>query len=381
MEIALKNAEKFSDSEPLKMQLNQNEFDRLKTLRLSLTAQCNLRCIYCTEPAITSALENKKENQKEDSKEKHYAKRNNENQTIKNIKSNDDLNFHSEAFTNNSIKSPSSSYRSTAEILRVVESLHKIIDFNKIRITGGEPTLSKNLLRIVKSLSDLGINDIRMTTNGIYLKTLSEDLVRAGLKSVNISLDALDPKVFHSITGEDVLPLVLNGIEAALNSGLEVKLNTVLIANVNETEIIPILEYAMQRNIIVRYLELMAMGHSIDNHKDYLFPRDLILKKITEKYNVTPLGRKSGSTASLWSITNKPSFGIISNYSDPFCMDCDRLRMDAHGKILGCIGTDEEIPILSSETTVLKEALHKAIEQKEEHHFTGSSRSMKSIGG
>jgi len=302
-----------------------------KTLRVSLTSLCNMACVYCVTPGIV-----------------HVANK----------------------------KIP----LTTNEYLSIVKKIHAQVGLKTIRLTGGEPLLFNEISVLIKGIVDLGITDIKLTTNGLRLSAMLNELVDAGLKSINISLDALDPTVFKSITKVPNIRLVLDAIDNAVQSGLEVKINTVVLRGVNDHQIIPLLEYASNRNISIRFLELMKMGYLHYNESDYFFGMDEIVEKISSVTSIAKMHRISSNTATYWQTSKGIAFGIIANESEPFCSDCNRLRLDSFGKIYGCISATEGIDVRTSADLLLTEALQLALAQKQ-NYFTGSEISMKYIGG
>ncbi|MBC7451186.1 MAG: radical SAM protein, partial [Cytophagales bacterium] len=227
---------------------------------------------------------------------------------------------------------------------------------------------------------DLGITDIKLTTNGLKLLAVLDELYEAGLRSVNISIDALDPGVFKNITGVHDIRSVLDAIDAAIASGMEVKINTVVLKGVNDHQIIPLLEYASARNIPIRFLELMKMGYLHYQESDYFFSMDEITQKIASVTSIAKMDRTASNTTTYWQTTKGAVFGVIANESEPFCSDCNRLRLDSYGNIYGCISSSEGIDVRHLSETKVTEALQTALTQKQDR-FTGSELSMKYIGG
>ncbi|WP_026209647.1 GTP 3',8-cyclase MoaA [Cytophaga aurantiaca] len=312
--------------------LIKDSFGReFKTLRVSLTSLCNMACVYCVTPGVVQT-ENK--------------------QTV----------------------------LTTAEYLSIIKKIHEQVGLKTIRLTGGEPLLFNEISTLIKGIVELGITDIKLTTNGLRLSAMLDDLVDAGLRSVNISLDALDPTVFRSITKVHNIRLVLDAIENAIAKGLEVKINTVVLRGVNDHQIIPLFEYASSRNISIRFLELMKMGYLHYNETDHFYGMDEIVEKISSVTTIAKMERAGSNTATYWQTSKGMVFGIIANESEPFCSDCNRLRLDSLGKIYGCISAAEGIDVKTSADAFLTEALETALAQKQDH-FTGSEISMKYIGG
>lgn len=302
-----------------------------KTLRVSLTSLCNMSCVYCVTPGVMHTP-NKET-----------------------------------ALT-------------TDEYLSIIEKIHAKVGLKTIRLTGGEPLLYNEIPLLIKGIVAHGITDIKLTTNGLRLSAMLDELIDAGLRSVNISLDALDPAVFKTITKVQNIRLVLDAINNAIQKGLEVKINTVVLKGVNDHQIIPLLEYASSRNISIRFLELMKMGYLHYNETDHFYGMDEIVEKISSVTSIAKMERAGSNTATYWQTSKGMVFGIIANESEPFCSDCNRLRLDSFGKIYGCISAKEGIDIKSSSEIILTKALQRALEQKQDH-FTGSEITMKYIGG
>lgn len=306
-----------------------------KTLRVSLLSACNLGCIYCTE-SDDLAIENKKQ---------------------KNGALNSD------------------------ELTHIIRQLHDQLDLEVIRLTGGEPLLSPNLIPLIEESKKLGIPKIKLTTNGFLLERLAKPLKEAGMQSINVSLDAVDEDVFFLMSKRNGVKRVLKGIDTALNEGLDVKLNAVLMKGVNDSQILPLLNYAFSRNIVIRFLEVMSMGHLYHDSEKYLISRDDVLHKIASYYDFLPLIRSASSTANYWKTESGKVFGIIANESAPFCHDCNRLRLDSQGNIFGCLSSNLPINIKNISGEELKEKLALALSHKQKLKFTGSNLSMLNIGG
>jgi len=312
--------------------LVRDSFGReFKTLRVSLTSLCNMSCVYCVIPGVAQSF-------------------------------------------------PKESVLTTKEYLSIIEKIHAQVGLKTIRLTGGEPLLFPEISLLIKGIVSLGITDIKLTTNALRLSSMLDELVAAGLKSINISLDALDPSVFSSITKVQNIRFVLDAIESAIEKGLEVKINTVVLRGINDHQIIPLLEYASSRKIAIRFLELMKMGYLHYNETDYFYGMDEIVEKIASVTSIAKMDRASSNTATYWQTSKGVVFGVIANESEPFCSDCNRLRLDSFGKIYGCISAIEGIDIKKHDDINMLGALQKALAQKQQR-FTGSEISMKYIGG
>lgn len=316
----------------------QDKYGRtFRTLRVSLLNHCNLGCVYC-------------------------------------VAGEDDLRRHNRSGKDDTL--------SVTDILAIVSRLHRQLGLATVRLTGGEPLLYPGLAELVRGIRAAGIPDIRLTTNGFLLERLARPLKEAGIRSVNVSLDAIDEDIFFRMSRRHSAQRVIQGIDAAIGEGMEVKINSVVMKGMNDSQVVPLLEFAMARNIRIRYLEVMAMGHLHDQPERYLVTQEEILDKISRHYTLTSLGRKGSSTAGYWETSTGHSFGIIANESEPFCRDCDRLRLDSKGHIYGCLSSNH--PIVLDQDAADREwqdKLQQALEQKQPLRFTGSDLSMLDIGG
>lgn len=305
-----------------------------KTLRISLLNRCNLGCVYCSNA--------------EDPGKKHVREE----------------------------------IIPLSELLRQVEQLHQLLGFENVRLTGGEPLLYPDLIAVIEGLNRIGISKIKLTTNGFLLERMAVPMKQAGMQSLNVSLDAMDEDVFFLMSRRSNLPRILHGIEAAITAGLDVKINTVLMKGINESQLLPLLEYAFSRNIAIRFLEVMAMGHLHGNSGAYLVSQQQILDAIGEKFKFNPLPRSASSTANYWQTDQGNTFGIIANESEPFCHDCNRLRLDSLGNIYGCLSSNHPISLAGVYgPDEIKKKLQEALLQKQSLRFTGSELSMLHIGG
>lgn len=307
-----------------------------KTLRVSLLSRCNLGCVYCTMG----------------------------DEEMKGI---------------NKTASRSLPYE---DLVRIIDQLHSQLHLETVRLTGGEPLLYPHLKEVVRSVKSMGIPQIRLTTNAFLLERQAEGLKQAGMQSINVSLDALDEQVFFSMSRRTGVDKVLKGIDAAVQAGLEVKINAVVMKGINDTQILPLLEYAGEQGVGIRFLEVMTMGHLYDQGKKYLFTEEEILSTIGRKYKITKLPRKPSATANYWQTDAGHVFGIIANESEPFCHDCNRLRLDSEGNIYGCLSNNNPISIAGiHDKQELNQKLQQALQQKQAVRFTGSKLSMLKIGG
>ncbi len=314
-------------------------------LRISITDRCNERCLYCMPEGFA------------DWKERDEI-----------------LSFE--------------------EILRVARVAAKL-GFRKFRVTGGEPLVRKSAPELIAELARIpGVESIGMTTNATRLASLARPLREAGLKTVNISLDALTPSVYRRITGGDV-NAVLEGIYAAMNAGFEkVKLNMVLIRGMNENEIRPVLHFAAEHRLALRFIELMPVSLTEMLSEKNFLPAGEVMQRLAEHDTLTPLGevRLGHGPAKYYRLekigVTVGFIGAITNLH--FCEACNKIRLTADGKIRPCLGNHGEYdlkPALRGEggEAAIREIFQQALAEKPpEHLFRENyqpSRIMTAIGG
>ncbi len=305
-------------------------------LRLSVTDRCNLRCRYCMPE---NGIEKKE---------------------------------HSRMLTEEEMISA----------VKICVSL----GINKVRVTGGEPLLKKNILSICRGIASTpGINELCLTTNGTMLPQMAPDLKEAGVSRVNISLDTLDPDKYRQITRVGKLEDALKGLEAALEAGFEnIKINTVLIGGFNDNEIEDLAELTKRYDVDLRFIELMPMtGDSFFSDSSYV-PSSLVLQKLivlesAGNEGVSRIYRLPGA---------KGTVGLISPLSNMFCPTCNRIRITADGKVKPCLHKPEEYTIKGLDETEMRTVLEKAIcakppchDELSYDHITKAGRDMFRIGG
>jgi cyclic pyranopterin phosphate synthase len=233
---------------------------------------------------------------------------------------------------------PRSEILTYEEIHRVV-SIMASMGVEKIRLSGGEPLVRQNVEKLVELLSDVaGIRSLSMTTNGFLLAEKAAGLKRAGLKSVTISLHSLKPERFRQITG-GVYEKVVAGIKAAKEVEFNpIKINAVIIRGCNEDEIVDLASLADSGGITVRFIEYMPFdGQKLWGTEKVVSGKEII-SIIRERYELTPIPRERGSTAKIFRFADGAGkIGIITSITEPFCADCDRIRLSADGKIVPCL--------------------------------------------
>ena len=228
---------------------------------------------------------------------------------------------------------------SFGEIERITKVLASL-GIERIRITGGEPLLRRDLEKLVRAIGGIrGIRSVDMTTNGWHLESKAEALRVAGLRGVTVSLHSLRSDRFSKISGVDALPRVLRGIDRALEVGLRpVKVNSVAIRGYNDDEVLDLVEFARERNISIRFIEFMPLDGLGIWSADRVVSGKEIIGKVSERYPLVAQGRGTGETSSVWRFSDgKGGLGLITPMSEPFCDDCDRVRLTADGKLLSCL--------------------------------------------
>jgi GTP 3',8-cyclase len=235
---------------------------------------------------------------------------------------------------------PKSELLSYEEIERVAK-LFIELGVEKIRLTGGEPLMRKDLPILVKKLNQIeGLKDIALTTNGVMLPKYAEELFSAGLKRVNISLDSLKDELFGEINGRNVgVGPVLMGIEAAKKAGLGVKINMVIKKGLNDSEILPMAEFCKKEGLELRYIEYMDVGSTNGWKMDDVITKKQIHEMISEHYELEPVDPDYfGEVAKKYRYKGTDiNVGFISSVSESFCSSCTRSRLSANGQVFTCL--------------------------------------------
>ena len=273
----------------------------LSNLRLSVTDRCNLRCGYCMP-------------------EEEY------------------------------VWLPRPDLLTFEEIGRLTDVFVRL-GVSRVRLTGGEPLLRRDLPELVAALAARPLDDLALTTNGVLLAEQAAALRGAGLHRVTVSLDTLRDGTFRELTRRDDLPRVLAGIEAARDAGFEgTKIDTVVLRGANDDELVPLLEYGREVGAEVRFIEYMDVGGATRWSMDAVVPRAEILERLAGEYGrIEPLGEESSAPADRFRLEDGLVFGIISSTTAPFCSACDRSRLTADGRWFLCLyareGTDLRGPL------------------------------------
>lgn len=230
---------------------------------------------------------------------------------------------------------PKNEILSLEEIEKLIQ-LFVSLGISKVRLTGGEPTIRKGYLGLVQNLAPLV--PIYLTTNGSTLTRDALQLKSHGLSGINLSCDSLDRQKFAEITRRDELPLVLNGLRAAVDSGIPLKVNVVVMRGFNEMEIPGFVEFALENNIQVRFIEFMPfLGNQWE--RDLVVPFREIFSLAASCFNLTPVEGQTTDVATEFSVGNskEPLVGFVSSVTESFCSGCNRLRLTAEGRFKTCL--------------------------------------------
>ena len=315
-------------------------------LRISVTDRCNFRCTYCM-PA-------------------------------------DNVEFMDR-----------SNLLSFEEIQRVAQIVSRM-GINRLRLTGGEPLMRKNLPVLIKMLNEIdGIDDIAMTTNAYFLKDQAQSLKDAGLKRLNVSLDALDPEKFRDVNRRDCLQSVLDGLDTARKVGFKsIKINAVAVRNFSETEIMGLIEMGRSEGFEIRFIEFMPLDSDKVWERDKVLFGHEIIDLIKENYELVPIDNslEIGPASEYNFADGQGKVGIITAVSNPFCDHCNRIRMTADGKLRTCLFSTNETDLKklirtgATDENII-DALNQAVLIKEPGHkinlddFERPTRAMHAIGG
>lgn len=308
-------------------------------LRISLTESCNLRCIYCMPEGVAPKV-------------------------------------CGETLTKENI----------FDIVEVAVELN----IKKIRLTGGEPLLRQDIVEIVQGIKDRGIEKIYITTNGILLSEKIEKLKKAGLKGVNISLDTLDREQFNYITRGGDLERILQGVEKALNLNLEVKINSVIMKDINENAIEELAKLTLNTQLDVRFIELMPIGQG---KKFTGISNNDIYNRLEKTFEFDRNYKEIKGVSTYYKLKDsKGNIGFISPINSCFCETCNKIRLTSDGVVKRCLNSKGNTNIKESldkniEKEKIKEILEQEILKKPEKHLFGKEnkdeelKNMNAIGG
>ena len=278
------------------------------------------------------------------------------------------------------------------EIERVAQIMVERFGVNAIRLTGGEPTVRAKLSILVAKLAALNV-DLAMTTNGVTLPLLADELRAAGLVRINISLDSLRADRFEQLTRRNDLPRVLEGIEAALDAGFSpVKVNVVVMKGINDDEIVDFAHFGRDRGLVVRFIEFMPLDADEIWTNDQVMTQTEILNCLSGEFDLVPIERTS-APATRWRYADGGGeIGIVASVSQSFCESCDRVRITADGQFRNCLFATEETDVRAllrsgASDDDIAGAMQRSVSSKwaghsiNQVHFIRPRRSMSEIGG
>lgn len=302
-------------------------------LRISVTDLCNLRCKYCMPESGVKSL------------------------------------CHSDIL-------------SIEEIVEIVKVASKN-GIKKIRLTGGEPLVRRGFINLCKQISEINeIEDIAITTNGVYLKDMADELFENKVRRINFSLDTLVKEKYNDITRRNDFNKTMESLFYAIKKGFKVKINVVLIGGFNDDEIQDFVNLANKYDLEVRFIELMQIGETANWSKDKFVSNKIVLEKVPK----LEFDGVSG-VAKIYKIKGqKGRIGLISPISCSFCEDCNRIRLTSDGKLKPCLHSKDEINLKGLSGEELEEVFKRGIfEKPEKHHLedgkSESARDMNKIGG
>ncbi|WP_372737088.1 GTP 3',8-cyclase MoaA [Neptunomonas sp.] len=315
-------------------------------LRISVTDRCDFRCVYCMSEKMTFL--------------------------------------------------PRAQVLSLEEIHAIARAFTEL-GVNKIRFTGGEPLVRRDVVKLFKGVGALpGLKDFCLTTNGSQLPRYAQQLKDAGLTRINISLDSLQEDRFKTLTRTGNLEQVIAGIDAACDVGFKgIKLNSVVLHGRNDDEVVDLVRFAREKKIDLSFIEEMPLGVIAEHDRaETYFSSDQVKALITEQFPLMPTTESSGGPAKYWRMQDSHSrIGFISPHSHNFCGDCNRVRVTAEGMLLLCLGNEHSVDLKAilrrypGDLERLKEEIRKAMQHKpEEHRFTADGdvqivRFMNMTGG
>jgi cyclic pyranopterin phosphate synthase len=248
----------------------------------------------------------------------------------------------------------------------------------KIRLTGGEPLVRRDITGLMRRMSRLpGLNELVITTNGSQLATRAEEVREAGVRRINISLDSLRPERFRRITRNGDLQRVLDGIDAAIRAGFErIKLNTVILNNRNQDEVPDLVRFAVDKGINISFIEEMPVGRVGEHDRaETFYSSERIRADLDPHFSLLPTTETTGGPARYYRIpASETRVGFISPHSHNFCADCNRVRVTTEGRLLLCLGQEHSLDLRAilrrhpGDDERLREAIRDAMQLKPEGH-------------
>jgi cyclic pyranopterin phosphate synthase len=271
-----------------------------------------------------------------------------------------------------------------ADVL-TLEELHELalgfIDrgITKLRLTGGEPLVRRDVIDLIRALGRKvgdGLDELTLTTNGTRLVEFADSIAAAGVKRINVSLDTLDRARFAKLARRDSLPQVLDGIAAAREAGIAVKINTVALKGVNADEIPDLVAWAHGLGMELTLIEVMPLGEVEEDRFDHYLPLSAVRERLEARWTLTPSGHRTGGPARYFDVAETGGrLGLITPLTNNFCEGCNRIRVTATGQLYACLGGTEQVDLRAAlrsadPDTAMTEALDLAMRIKPaRHHF------------
>jgi len=267
-------------------------------IRISVTDRCDLRCVYCMSEDMTFV--------------------------------------------------PRAKVLTLEEITTIARAFVEL-GVSKIRFTGGEPLIRSNITKLFSDVSQMeGLHEAVITTNGTQLERMAAEIKASGIKRINISLDTLKQDRFKNLTRHGDLAIVLRGIDQALKMGFDrIKLNSVILKNRNDDEIVDLVQFAIDRNIDITFIEEMPLGVIGDRDRaEAYYSSDKILSDLRHQYKITALNESTGGPSKYYNLDDTETrIGFISPHSHNFCHQCNRVRLTAEGRLLLCLGQEHSVDL------------------------------------
>ena len=275
-----------------------DQFSRkVNYLRISVTDRCDLRCIYCMKEKMTFL--------------------------------------------------PKKEILTLEEIERLCDNFIEM-GIKKIRLTGGEPLVRRDIIKLIKNLNlkkkNTNLNEITLTTNGILLEKYAKDLKENGINRINVSLDTINPKKYNEITRFGNLEKVILGIKEAIKNDIKIKINTVAIKNFNENELEELVIWSAKQKIDITFIEVMPMEETDTDRYNQFVPLDKIYQQLDKRFSFDKLDQNTGGPAVYYrgsNISNK--VGFITPMTNNFCANCNRVRITSTGKLFMCLGQNDYV--------------------------------------
>lgn len=267
----------------------------------------------------------------------------------------------------------------TLEELYTVARAFTELGVSRIRLTGGEPMVRSNVMHLIERLGELpGLDELLLTTNGNQLDKYSEPLKSAGVNRINISLDSLDVEKFRRISRTGKLERVLAGIDAAIAAGFDrLRINSVIMRGYNDGEVLPLVEYALDRGLDIAFIEEMPLGEASDHDREETTcSNDWVRERIESRYTLLDSAVKTaGPSRYVQVVGSKSRIGFISPVTHNFCADCNRVRITVEGRLLLCLGNEHSMDLRAilrdreKDFDDLKTAIVAAMDLKPERHY------------